>query len=278
MKRLLLLLLTTSSLALFGCGPSQEEIDNIATITCNIMGESRNMDAAMRIREINNAREKIGGEPYLEGDDEIKESFAYGLCEMLVKNPDQYASDLSIAKAKREEEDRKREEEDRKREERRREELKIAEEKRAEEEKIARKKRQEDERIARENRIKEKIVAERAEELACGLDKSSSDSAYVEIERPLVANIVNSRKVMQVKVAIMTHYDDRVVANMEKHEFAIRSEMLDVMRKIDENRISEPNFRSDLAEQLKIAVNSVLERYEDFGGVEEVMFTEFVVQ
>ena len=76
----------------------------------------------------------------------------------------------------------------------------------------------------------------------------------------------------------MTHYDDRVIANMEKHDFAIRSEMLDVMRKIDETRISEPNFRSDLSEQLKIAVNSVLERYEDFGGVEEVMFTEFVVQ
>ena len=126
----------------------------------------------------------------------------------------------------------------------------------------------------------------RAEELAKGPDKEILDSpeltrfenTYMEIERPLVANIVNSRKVMQVKVAIMTHYDDRVVANMEKHEFAIRSEMLDVMRKIDETRISEPNFRSDLAEQLKIAVNSVLERYEDFGGVEEVMFTEFVVQ
>ena len=126
----------------------------------------------------------------------------------------------------------------------------------------------------------------RSEELAKGPSKETLDSpeltrfenTYMEIERPLVANIVNSRKVMQIKVAIMTHYDDRVVANMEKHEFAIRSEMLDVMRKIDETRISEPNFRSDLAEQLKIAVNSVLERYEDFGGVEEVMFTEFVVQ
>ncbi len=126
----------------------------------------------------------------------------------------------------------------------------------------------------------------RAEELAKGPSKETLDSpeltrfenTYMEIERPLVANIVNSRKVMQIKVAIMTHYDDRVVSNMEKHEFAIRSEMLDVMRKIDETRISEPNFRSDLAEQLKIAVNSVLERYEDFGGVEEVMFTEFVVQ
>jgi flagellar FliL protein len=127
---------------------------------------------------------------------------------------------------------------------------------------------------------------ERAEELAKGPDKETLDSpeltrfenTYMEIERALVANIVNSRKVMQIKIAIMTHYDDRVVANMEKHEFAIRSEMLDVMRKIDEARLSEPNFRADLAEQLKLAVNSVLEKYEDFGGVEEVMFTEFVVQ
>ncbi len=127
---------------------------------------------------------------------------------------------------------------------------------------------------------------QRAEELAKGPSKETLDSpeltrfenTYMEIERPLVANIVNSRKVMQIKVAIMTHYDDRVVANMEKHAFAIRSEMLDVMRKIDETRLAEPNFRADLAEQLKIAVNSVLEKYEDFGGVEEVMFTEFVVQ
>ena len=127
---------------------------------------------------------------------------------------------------------------------------------------------------------------QRAEELAKGPSKETLDSpeltrfenTYMEIERPLVANIVNSRKVMQIKVAIMTHYDDRVVANMEKHAFSIRSEMLDVMRKIDETRLAEPNFRGDLAEQLKIAVNSVLEKYEDFGGVEEVMFTEFVVQ
>ena len=127
---------------------------------------------------------------------------------------------------------------------------------------------------------------QRAEVLAKGPSKETLDSpeltrfenTYMEIERPLVANIVNSRKVMQIKVAIMTHYDDRVVANMEKHAFAIRSEMLDVMRKIDDARLAEPNFRADLAEQLKIAVNSVLEKYEDFGGVEQVLFTEFVVQ
>ena len=61
----------------------------------------------------------------------------------------------------------------------------------------------------------------RAEELARGPAKDTLETpeltrfenTYKEMERPLVANIVNSRKVMQVKVAIMTHYDDRVVAN-----------------------------------------------------------------
>lgn len=126
----------------------------------------------------------------------------------------------------------------------------------------------------------------KAEELAKGPQKQVLDSpeltrfenTYMEIERPMVANIVNSRKVMQIKIAIMTHYDDRVVANMEKHAPAIRSEVLDVIRKIDEQQLNSPNFRRDLATDLKISMNSVLERYEDFGGVEEVLFTEFVVQ
>jgi len=126
----------------------------------------------------------------------------------------------------------------------------------------------------------------RAEELARGPDKVSIDApqlqrfknSYLEIEAPLVANILNSRKVMQVKVAIMTHYDDRVIENMETHAFAVRSEMLDVLRKVSESELAKDDFRKKLAEDLKMATNSVLERYEDFGGVEEVLFTEFVVQ
>lgn len=126
----------------------------------------------------------------------------------------------------------------------------------------------------------------KAEELSRGPEKETLETpeltrfenTYMEIERPLVANIVNSRKVMQIKVAIMTHYDERVVANMEKHAPAIRSETLDVIRKVDEQILNQPEFRRNLAEQIKLAMNSVLEKYEDFGGVEEVLFTEFVVQ
>ncbi len=142
------------------------------------------------------------------------------------------------------------------------------------------------EKIVEQLEMDVEAARKKAEELSRGPEKETLETpeltrfenTYMEIERPLVANIVNSRKVMQIKVAIMTHYDERVVANMEKHAPAIRSETLDVIRKVDEQTLNQPEFRRNLAEQIKLAMNSVLEKYEDFGGVEEVLFTEFVVQ
>ena len=69
---------------LVACGPSNEDKQNVATITCNIIAETKNMDPAMKIKEMNNAREKINGEPYLFGKDKINESLKYNLCENLV--------------------------------------------------------------------------------------------------------------------------------------------------------------------------------------------------
>ncbi len=101
---------------------------------------------------------------------------------------------------------------------------------------------------------------------------------YHEIQRPLLANLNNSRKVMQVQIAIMTRYDDRVIANVKKHEFALRSVALDVMRKTTEDELSMPNFRKELADRILREINAILEKFEDFGGIEEVYFTSFVVQ
>ena len=98
------------------------------------------------------------------------------------------------------------------------------------------------------------------------------------MSRPLIANVSSSRKVMSVTVAIMTHYDDQVLNNMDKHEFALRSAALDVLRQVTEAEIDKPTFRIELAEKIRLAMNSVLERYEDFGGIEQVLFTEFIIQ
>ena len=81
-------ILISLAFILISCGPSQQERQEIAQLTCNIMGESRNMDGALRIKEINAAREKLGMPAFLGSDDVIKESFEYGLCTSLVWSND----------------------------------------------------------------------------------------------------------------------------------------------------------------------------------------------
>ncbi len=146
----------TISLILASCGPSAEEklkvemerqrveqeaneklaeekANRISAVTCSIMGETRNMDAAVRVREMNDAREKIGGEPFLGGDDAIKEAFEWGLCQELVLNENYDETLQTLKDAKRERE-------------------RIAAEKRAEEQRIAAEKRAEEQRIAAEKK------------------------------------------------------------------------------------------------------------------------------
>ena len=101
---------------------------------------------------------------------------------------------------------------------------------------------------------------------------------YFQVEKELMTNITGSKKVMVVQLAVMTHYDSRVFDNIKKHEFALRSAMLDVMRQTTEAEASKPEVRKELAVKLKDIMNTLLEEYEDFGGVEEVMFTSFVMQ
>ena len=104
------------------------------------------------------------------------------------------------------------------------------------------------------------------------------ENSYMELEKPLVSNLTNTRKVIQLNLAIMTHYDERVFKNAKKHEFALRSVALDAMRQMTEADLVKPEFRKDLAAKIREEMNAVLQKYEDFGGIEEVFFTSFVVQ
>ena len=142
-KALIILSLTL----LASCGPSSEEKKNIAAVTCSIMNETGNMDGAIRVREMNDAREKIGGEPFLKGDDAIKEAFGYGLCEELVlhvENYDEIIKPLRDAAQERE---------------------RIAAEKRAEENRIA----EEKQRIADGIAAERMKIAEEKQRIADGI-------------------------------------------------------------------------------------------------------------
>lgn len=101
---------------------------------------------------------------------------------------------------------------------------------------------------------------------------------YKQMEKELLSNLTGTRKVMQIQIAFMTSYDERVFKNVEKHEFAVRGALLDVMRQYTEADVNRPEFRKELAEKLKDEANRVLTQYEDFGGIDAVHFTSFIVQ
>jgi flagellar FliL protein len=127
--------------------------------------------------------------------------------------------------------------------------------------------------------------AEAAKATPGGPDKVTKDSVntrfentYLQIDKEFMTNLTASKKVMVVQIAVMTHYDNRVFDNVKKHEFAIRSGILDVMRQTTEAEASRPDSRSELAAKIKVVMNDILKKYEDFGGIEDVFFTSFVMQ
>jgi flagellar FliL protein len=104
------------------------------------------------------------------------------------------------------------------------------------------------------------------------------DFNYFKMENEFLVNVTGSKRVMSIQVAVMTRYDQKVIDNLKKHEFALRSVMMDVMRQSQDADINTPEFRVDLAKKLRDAMNALLEKYEEFGGVEDVFFTSFIVQ
>ena len=115
------------------------------------------------------------------------------------------------------------------------------------------------------------------------LNKKSPDSprfeyTYHPLKKDFLSNLMSSKKVMSIQISIMTRYDDRVFENVDKHEAALRSVVLDVLRQTTDADLLKPEFRKELAVKIRDSMNSFLEKLEDFGGIEEVFFTSFVVQ
>jgi hypothetical protein len=157
----------------------QQKRVNTAIYTCNVMGESRNMDAAFRIKELNTARTEIGGSMFLGTDKKIIESFKYGLCLSLVLE-DSYEEKLGelkelerIAAANKAEEDRialqKRQEAEKIVAAKKAEADRIAAAKKAEADRIAAAKKAEADRIAAKELAR--VIAERKKAVNAELSK-----------------------------------------------------------------------------------------------------------
>jgi flagellar protein FliL len=103
-------------------------------------------------------------------------------------------------------------------------------------------------------------------------------TSYYEFPSEFTTNLNGSRKFLQIGLGVSTQYDASVVANVETHQLALRSEILGTISEFTEEDIAGKAGRDRLASALRDAINARLTVLENFGGVEDVYFTSFVLQ
>ncbi len=103
-------------------------------------------------------------------------------------------------------------------------------------------------------------------------------TTYFEFPGTFTTNLINSRKFLQVGLGVSTQYDDTVMEHVESHQLALRSEILNTMSEFSEDDIQGKAGREALAAALSASINAKLVALEDFGGIQEVHFTSFVLQ
>jgi flagellar FliL protein len=104
------------------------------------------------------------------------------------------------------------------------------------------------------------------------------ETIYHEFAGTFTTNLDGSRKMLQLGIGVSTQYDDTVMMNVESHQLALRSVILGVISNFSEEDVKGSSGREMLAFSIRDAINSKLEALENFGGIEEVHFTSFVLQ
>ena len=103
-------------------------------------------------------------------------------------------------------------------------------------------------------------------------------TTYFEFTGTFTTNLMNSRKFAQVGIGVSTQYDESVMVNVESHQLALRSEILNAMSEFSEQDVQGKAGRVLMADALRDSINAKLMLLEGFGGIEEVHFTSFVLQ
>lgn len=111
-------------------------------------------------------------------------------------------------------------------------------------------------------------------------DSDEGELAYFEIKPELLSNLFNSQRMIQVQIAVMVKENDdkTLVEEIKEHAFPIRSSFLKILSRKREDEVSNLGFRENLGGELKKAMNDVLEKRTGSRHIQELYFTEFIVQ
>ncbi len=103
-------------------------------------------------------------------------------------------------------------------------------------------------------------------------------TSYFEFPGNFTTNLRGSRRFAQMSVALATQYDKKVIENVQKHEVAIRAEVLALLAEQTEADVIGVDNRKKLQVLIRDAINKLLNERVSFGGVEDVYITALVLQ
>ena len=101
---------------------------------------------------------------------------------------------------------------------------------------------------------------------------------YVEIDNSFTANLKDTGRFVQVKVAISTQGGAPVVEAVKRHNVAIVSAVLAVLSETDEGELTQAGGRDALSRKMRMAINDILQRKSGIAGIDDVFITSFVLQ
>lgn len=107
---------------------------------------------------------------------------------------------------------------------------------------------------------------------------SAYQATYYQIPAPFTTNLADSDAFAQISIAVATYYDDRVIQAVQTHGLAIRSAILMMLAQEQEIDLATPEGKEKLQAKLVKIINAVLKAKTGFGGVDNVYFTNFVIQ
>ena len=103
-------------------------------------------------------------------------------------------------------------------------------------------------------------------------------ATYFQLQAPFTSNMSDTDAFAQISVAVSTYYDLRVVEALKTHEMAIRSQVLMLLAQQPEAMLSTPDGKRMLQGKIKAVINDVLKQKTGYGGIDNVYFTNFVIQ
>ena len=103
-------------------------------------------------------------------------------------------------------------------------------------------------------------------------------TTYFEFPGNFTTNLRGSKRFVQLSLGLSTQYDKQVIENAQKHEVAIRGEVLALLADQSEADMVGIANRRKLQEMFKDTINKVLTERAGFGGIESVFITALVMQ